>query len=191
MIDLPANPLEALHYIKSQIHRLEENLRKQSEILQVRGITLATEIFDRLNDIRTALERIEGRLVEETTLISQLRTLAGTSEDINSSLDLDEVLAESMERVITLTEAERGYIILTDGNPFDLQWDVRLAHDSEQVPGAPATFQGSRSVVKTVLETGEALLTDNASDDPTFSNSATIAAMVFALGAVCAAEGTR
>ncbi len=178
MTDRPANPLETLHYIKNQVQNLEASLRKQGEILQLRGITLSADLFDRLNEIRSILERIEARLVEETTLIGQLRTLAGTSEDINSSLDLDEVLAESMERVITLTEAERGYIILTDGNPFDLQWEVRLAHNAQQAPGTPIEFEGSRSVVNAVLETGEALLTDNAADDPTFSNSATIAAMV-------------
>ena len=178
MTDQPTNPLDALHTIKNQVQSLEDGLQKQADILNMRGITLSADLFEQLNAMRGVMERLESRLVEETTLTSQLRTLAGTSEDINSSLDLDEVLAESMERVITLTEAERGYIILTDGNPFDLQWDVRLAYDPQQPPGMPVTFEGSRSVVREVLETGEALLTDNAYDDPKLSNSATIAAMV-------------
>ena len=132
----------------------------------------------RSSAITDNLGNLESRLVEEATELGQLRTLAGTSAQINSSLNLDEVLREAMDRVIILTGAERGYIILAneDQNQDDVQWDVRVARDLEQV-GAPATFKGSRTVVKEVLETGKTLLTDNAYNDPRLGANATIMSM--------------
>jgi class 3 adenylate cyclase/GAF domain-containing protein len=171
------NPLDTLRQIKLLGKQLEEALRRQDEVLGLRGIPPEPELFAALAAITDTASRIESRLVEELTTLSQLRTLAGTSAQINSSLDLNTVLAEAMDRVIILTGAERGYIILTDANPFELQWEVSIARDPETAGGAAPVFRGSRTIIKEVLETGETLLTDNAYNDPSFSSSATIASM--------------
>ncbi len=171
-------PLDAIQQIKTLAQQIEAALHKQEELLQMRDITLMPDLFDALTAIHADISRIESRLVEDMTTLSQFRTLAGTSQQINSSLDLDEVLAEAMERVITLTGAERGYIILTNENPFELQWEVRLARDSgHDRQGGSSEFQGSRTILKEVLETGTPLLTDNAYNDPVLGGSATIASM--------------
>lgn len=171
-------PLDAIQQIKTLAQQVEAALHKQEELLQMRDITLMPDLFDALTAIHADISRIESRLVEDMTTLSQFRTLAGTSQQINSSLDLDEVLAEAMERVITLTGAERGYIILTNENPFELQWEVRLARDSgHDRQGGSSEFQGSRTILKEVLETGTPLLTDNAYNDPVLGGSATIASM--------------
>ncbi len=172
-----SNPLDIIQHIKTLAQEMDESLRRQDEILQVRGISLLPNLFTALAAVRDDISRIEARLVNEMTTLSQLRTLAGTSEQINTSLQLDEVLAGAMERVIVLTGAERGYIILTDPNPFELQWEVRIARDPEQEGIRTPSFKGSRTVLKEVLESGVTLLTDNAYNDPTLSNSATIASM--------------
>lgn len=172
-----SNPLEIIQHIKALAQEMDESLRRQEEILKLRGISLMPNLFTALAAVREDISRIESRLIDEMTTLSQLRTLAGTSEQINTSLQLDEVLTEAMERVITLTGAERGYIILTDPNPFELQWEVRIARDPEQDGIKTPAFKGSRTVLKEVLETGITLLTDNAYNDPTLSSSATIASM--------------
>jgi adenylate cyclase len=173
-----SDPLDAIQQVATLARELEDSLRRQEDILKLRGIALMPEVFTTLAALRDDITRIESRLVEAMIALSQLRTLAGTSEQINSSLDLDVVLAEAMERVITLTGAERGYIILTNPNPFELQWDVRIASDPEQNGSRQPQFKGSRTILKEVLESGETLLTDNAYNDPSFSGSATIASMV-------------
>jgi adenylate cyclase len=170
-------PLDALQAIKTHIQALTAALSKQQDVLQLRGITLLPELFTLLDTLTADVDVVEKQLVNETNQLGLLRTLAGTSAQMNSSLDLDEVLAEAMERVITLTGAERGYIVLTDENPFELQWQVRIARDPEQVPGAPLEFQGSRTILREVLENGQALLTDNAYNDPRLGSNVTIAAM--------------
>jgi adenylate cyclase len=173
------NPLVAIQQIKALAQEIEDALRRQDEVLRMRGLSLSPALFEALTAVLDDVNKIESRLVEEATTLGQFRTLAGTSDQINSSLDLDEVLAEAMERVITLTGAERGYIILTDQNPFaEVQWEVRIARDQEQDSrNTPLVFQGSRTILREVLETGQTLLTDNAYNDPAFGSSATIASM--------------
>lgn len=171
-------PLETIGEIKTLAGQLEAALRKQDDILQMRGMNLPAGAFNALGAITGNLGKLESRLVEEATELGQLRTLAGTSAQLNSSLNLDEVLTEAMDRVIILTGAERGYIILVDKdhNVEDMQWEVRIARDPEQA-GGPAAFKGSRTVVKEVLGTGKTLLTDNAYNDPRLGANATIMSM--------------
>lgn len=173
------NPLVAIQQIKALAQEIDGALRRQDEMLRMRGLSLTPALFAATAAVLDDVNKIESRLVEEATTLGQFRTLAGTSDQINSSLDLDEVLAGAMDRVIILTGAERGYIILTDPNPFtETQWEVRIARDQDSDGrGTPPVFQGSRTILKEVLETGKTLLTDNAYNDPVFGTSATIASM--------------
>ncbi|MBZ0288566.1 MAG: GAF domain-containing protein, partial [Anaerolineae bacterium] len=107
----------------------------------------------------------------------QLRAVTGTSEQINTSLDLDEELADAMDNVIALTGAERGYIVLTNPNPFgEEELEFRIARDPEQMDKqGRVTFQGSRTILSEVLQTGQPLLTDNAYNDPRMQDNFTVA----------------
>ncbi|MBZ0303732.1 MAG: GAF domain-containing protein [Anaerolineae bacterium] len=173
-----SHPLDTNQTIRKLALELEDALRRQEEVLMLRSISLAPGLLDAVSAVHEDIGHIETHLVDAMTTLSQLRTLTGTSEQINSSLDLDVVLAEAMDRVITLTGAERGYIVLTDANPFEAGWDVRIARDPEQNGTATPVFQGSRTILKEVLESGTTLLTDNAYNDPVLGSSATIASMV-------------
>ena len=174
MADTRANPLDSVHDIRRLIAEVEAALRKQQDLLQLRGIDLPAAVFQALAAVQDGLARTQTQLVDDLTTLSQLRALAGTTDQLNSSLDLDTVLAEAMDRVIALTGAERGYIALA--NPFADDLEFRIARDPEQLPGWPVTFQGSRTILHEVLETGRPLLADNAYKDPRFlQSSATIA----------------
>lgn len=168
------NPLDEIHGIKELVNQVEGALRSQQEILQMRGMKLPPGTFSTLAAIQEDLGKIESRLADEATELGQLRTLRGTSDQINSSLDLDVVLAEAMDDVIALTGAERGYIVLT--NPFADELEFRIARDPEQLDKqGRVTFQGSRTILNEVLQTGEALLTDNAYNDPRMQDNVTVA----------------
>ena len=142
----------------------------------MRNINMLPQIFSVLATVNQDLERLESRFSDGATSLALLRTLAGTSEQINSSLNLDEVLDQAMERVITLTGAERGYIILSNADPGELSWEVRIARDPALPSGAPPEFRGSRSIVLEVLQTGTSLLTNNAFNDPRLEGNTTVAA---------------
>ena len=174
MADTRANPIDSVHDIRRLVTDLEAALRKQQELLQLRGMSLPDAVFQALAAVRDGLAHAEAQLVEDLTTLSQLRALAGTTDQINSSLDLDIVLAEAMDRVIALTGAERGYIALA--NPFAEDVEFRIARDPEKPPGSPVAFEGSRTILREVLDTGRPLLADNAYKDPRFlQGSATIA----------------
>lgn len=170
------SPLDLLQVLKAQTRGIADSLRAQQEILTVRGIKLLPELFDILSIIDEDVERLEGRITEDTTTLDLLRALAGAAEQINSSLDPDEVLNQAMERVITLTGAERGYIILSNANPFELSWDVRVAHGPDQDLSQGPEFKGSRTIVREVLESGQSVMTNNAGADPRFADNNTVAA---------------
>ncbi|MGQ9887875.1 MAG: GAF domain-containing protein [Aggregatilineales bacterium] len=177
MADTRADPIDSVHDIRRLVTELETALRKQQELLQLRDMSLPDAVFQALAAVRDSLARAEAQLVEDLTTLSQLRALAGTTDQINSSLDLDTVLAEAMDQVIALTGAERGYIALA--NPFAEDVEFRIARDPEKPPGSPVAFEGSRTILREVLDTGRPLLADNAYKDPRFlQSSATIAHLV-------------
>lgn len=173
MADTRVNPIDAVHDIRRLITEVETALRKQQELLSLRDMSLPPDTFQMILAVRDDLARTEAQLVDDMVTLSQLRALAGTTNKINSSLDLDTVLAEAMDNVIALTGAERGYIVLA--NPFSNELEFRIARDPEQ-PGGAVDFQGSRTILRDVLDSGQTLLADNAYKDPRFlQSSATIA----------------
>ncbi|MBZ0290784.1 MAG: GAF domain-containing protein, partial [Anaerolineae bacterium] len=142
----------------------------------MRGMKLPPGTLDNLDNVDSELKNLEKKLDGEHTELIQLRALAATSAMINSSLDLDQVLHSSMNEVINLTGAERGYIVLQDPETGAL--DFRIANDREGDSTSGAGFQGSNSILTEVLTTGQPLLTDNAYKDPRMQNSATVAQLV-------------
>lgn len=94
-----------------------------------------------------------------------LLTLYHITRAMNSSLDFDEVLNQAMDAVIQLTKAERGVLMIADPTTGELV--IRVAHG---VSGG--TLDGddaySSTIVKQVVTTRQALLTNNAMFDDRF-----------------------
>jgi len=89
-------------------------------------------------------------------------------------LSTSSVLNQVMDTVIELTRAERGYIMLKDAQG-ELQFRVARGLTQEDVG---EDSQGGKivslSIVRQVANTGESVLTDNASSDSSYSNNASI-----------------
>jgi adenylate cyclase len=166
--------LSEIQKLRTQVAEVKVGLHNQQEILRVRGMKLPPGTLENLENVDGELKNLEKRLDGEHTELIQLRALAATSAMINSSLDLDEVLHSSMNEVIKLTGAERGYIVLQDPDTGAL--DFRIGNESDgQASGG---FQGSNTILTEVLTSGQPLLTDNAYKDPRMQNSATVAQLV-------------
>ena len=84
-------------------------------------------------------------MTTETT--NQFELLYQVSQKLNSSLDFEHVLNAIMAQVIDLLEAERGFIILTQGDELECQ--VSHGIPRENVKGG---IDYSRSVVDRVLQ---------------------------------------
>src|SRR5690349_5983924 len=97
----------------------------------------------------------------------QLAFLYRISQTFNSSLDLEEVLACVMDEVVTTMRAERGSAVLREADgTLTFRATCGLEHTVIQGPG----FQISRSIVERAVSTGEALLTNDARNDPTLKD---------------------
>ncbi len=94
-----------------------------------------------------------------------LLTLYEITRALNSSLDFDEVLQQALDSMIQLTKAERGVLLIADPETGALA--VRVAHG---VSGEALETEHaySTTIVNQVVETRQALLTNNAMFDERF-----------------------
>jgi len=123
-------------------------------------------IQSRLNELHKTIKALEEERVN-------LEALAGISKVINSSLDLTTVLNEVMDTIISLTGAERAFLMLRDAQG---EMDIVVARNWEKESLDPAAYGISTTIVDRVLANAEPILTTNASADPRFGKQASIVA---------------
>lgn len=172
------SPIGELRQLEDLVAQVVESLTTQKEILKRRGMNLPPLVVETLSSVKRDLGDLENGLVEEQTELSQLRALADMSAKITTSLDVDTVLQETMEIVIALTQAERGYIILK--NLDTDEFEFRVSNESGVFGSGASKQTGERpqismTVVNEVISTGEALLADNAFKDERLQGNVSIA----------------
>ncbi len=140
---------------------LKTNLLNQKDVAS----RLPAGVLDGLTNLRESLERIQPHIAAQDAELERLRSLAETSSVINSSLDLTTVLSQVMDTIIRLTKAERGFLMLKDGKG-ELQF--RIARGMERESLNKSDFQVSRTILSTVAESGQPVVTTNAQADPRF-----------------------
>lgn len=151
-------------------------LKTQKQLLNERGMTLPPLVSSVLEDAAVYISDLQPDLLAQQTELEQLKALADLSMRITTSLDVDVVLQETMDLVISLAQAERGFIILRDDAAQD-GLDFRIARYDEAEAENRANIRAtiSRSVIDDVIASGNALLTDNAYKDERFQDRASIA----------------
>lgn len=147
---------------------LAERLRVHDELLTQRGMAAPQGTRDSLRTVSAALQSVLGRIDDVQVELQQLRELARTTEIINSLLDLDLVLNDVIDTVISLTGAERGYIVLKDQNTGELQFHV--ARDKNQRDISGTDFVVSHTIVEKVAREGELIVSTDAFEDQQFDN---------------------
>lgn len=129
------------------------------------GSTLPKSVLHSLNQLNAELITVQekvGTLEEEW---GSLRALAEIGYVVNSSLEVQTVLSEVMDKFIQLTGAQRAFLMLQDDQD-DLYTVVGRNWKLESLK--PGEYEISRTVVDRVVQEGEALLTTNAQEDPRF-----------------------
>lgn len=88
---------------------------------------------------------------------AKARQLARAAQVVNSSLDLDSVLARALDLAVDVMNAERGFIVLRDGRRVAAPHNVT----------APGTLDAPpQTVVDRALEAGEVIVAADAQADP-------------------------
>src|SRR5689334_2519513 len=151
-----------------------QSIQKQVEEMQVTLGRVMTRIA-RMNDGNTShvirdLTQLSLSLTSMKNAVSshlqsnqrQIGALVGVGSVINSSLGLKRVLAEVMDRLIALMNAERGFLMLREPNG---ELTVQVARGVDHVDLNEAQFAISRTIIQRVAQSGEVVLTTNAQED--------------------------
>ncbi|MBF6589327.1 MAG: GAF domain-containing protein, partial [Ktedonobacterales bacterium] len=93
----------------------------------------------------------------------RLATLYQIAQDLNSSLDLQELLGRVMAQLIEVVHAERGFLMLHDEPSGQLQFAAARGADGH--PLAECDFSISRGIVSGVWASQQPILTTDAQDD--------------------------
>lgn len=163
---------------KTQPHELHDLLLALSQQAGKLRLSMQSEgISAQVLEALTSMEASLYRLSRETAMyVEERHNLLGLTEIsqvINSSLELDEVLRIVMDTIISLTGAERGFLMLKDEKG---EMTVRIARNWEQESINPSEAVISRSVVQRVISEGQPVLTTNAQEDPRFGGQESIVA---------------
>jgi adenylate cyclase len=93
------------------------------------------------------------------------------ARDLSSSLELDSVLRNVMDRVISLMHASRGFIVLVD--PVTNDMSVKMA-GGETDTEKSRHFLGSKTVIDHVVKSGQAVVSTDASLDDRFKGQQSV-----------------
>ncbi len=165
------DPTTAPGQLLKDVNRLSDDLRQRLERQANTMRNVPPALIDGLNQIRIALEAASPAVEAQEGELARLRALADTASVVNSSLDLTMVLNQVMDTIIALIGAERGFLMLRNDRN-ELQLRIARGMDREQL--AQEDFTVSRTVLAAVAESGQPVVTTNASDDPRFSAQASV-----------------
>jgi transcriptional regulator with GAF, ATPase, and Fis domain/tetratricopeptide (TPR) repeat protein/predicted Ser/Thr protein kinase len=145
---------------------LEEARRTAGEIARSLPRRMRTVFLE--DSRRRWLDRLEARLDEDAPEGEEMDETAlkliEVNKRINSETDLRRLLDFIMDTAIDITGAERGFLILAEGKKVAFQVARNIKRRDVDSPEREI----SRRLVTRVVKTGEAILTDNASEDPRF-----------------------
>jgi class 3 adenylate cyclase len=161
--------IEQIQQLRQDAREALEALERQQNLLRLRGGDFQPGLLELAHTLPAEFEAAALRIRDSEQEITQLRALAETTALINSSFDPDEVLESAMDAVVRLTAAGRAYLLLQDALG---QLNVRLARRRDDE--ADGDEGVSRTVLQQVIASGEALLTDNATEDARVSGSDTV-----------------
>jgi len=147
-----------------------ENFRKVRLALENLSVNCEGSQAAIARDALNILKQVEGH--QGAGEQARLAALFKVCRALGSSLELSEVLHETMDSVIQLTGAERGFLVLVNQETGELAF--RAARNFQQENLNKNEMEVSRSIIKDVIHSGEGFLTTNAQVDDRFSTQDSI-----------------
>jgi adenylate cyclase len=165
---------QLLEQFDSTVGQQQQTLiTSRAELLKQQAAQTSDELSRLLIFMRRTLQNLEQRVKAQQKEQAQLQALQEIGAVINSSLDLNEVLSSVMDAIIDLTQAERAILLLGNEETGELEVQVARNMDRETIESSDS-FEISRSIVRSVAETGSPVVTTNAQADPRFSSQESI-----------------
>lgn len=166
----PPEPLrQRLRELHLLTHETVQALYAQRELLAQREIDLPLEPLQALERFSQDLFTFSQNASDSSLELQQLRHLARITQIINSTLSLDQVLNDVIDTVVSLTNAQRGFIVLQD--PHSQEFVLSVARKIALDDLDKEAMRLSRTAVERVIHSGEPLLVTDAQSDPRFAES--------------------
>jgi transcriptional regulator with GAF, ATPase, and Fis domain len=168
----PNAPLiDNLNGLEKGIHNLESVLDTMFQMFEAQGIKPTYHLTAAIDKVRQNASEASVNGKRTVTQLEQLQELMRTSALINSSLEIDQVLEEVMDTIVSLIGAERAYLMLYDDHN-QLQMKAARNWDRQTIGGKEAEF--SNTIINMALQEGTPIITTNAQDDERFKERASI-----------------
>jgi sigma-B regulation protein RsbU (phosphoserine phosphatase) len=106
------------------------------------------------DEIHRFIEQFSPQSVAGASNLSKLRSLVEVARALQSSLSTNDVLAAVVDAALTVTGAERGFLLLRSGDELE----VSVARDRRGAPLASSDLQVPRSLILRSLRTRRELL---------------------------------
>ncbi len=113
----------------------------------------------------------ETRVTGDPRGAQDLATFLSIAKALNEELDLSRLLTQIVDAAIQLCAAERGFLILGDGQEHSVEVARNFAQEEVLTP----EHKVSRTIARRVLDTGVPELTTNAQEDDRFRDLQSVA----------------
>jgi adenylate cyclase len=128
-------------------------------------------ILQRMNSsVQVARDNLDALQRER----ERLTTLYQIAQELNSALDLEDLLGRVMAELIEVVRAERGFLMLWDEDAKQLRFTAARGADGQ--PLAESDFNISQGIVEGVWQRQEPLLTLDAREDERLASRASVVA---------------
>ncbi len=162
--------------LSERLSKLRETIGELKGMIEgatrVVGLNVPRGITATFRQVQDELRRAINEASDLEIRLCQFQSLAHTSAMINSSLELEAVLNEVIDNIVSLTGAERAYLVLYNEETGQMEFKVARNLDRETI--AQSSFEISRSIVREVASTGEPVVTTDAQADPRFSHQESV-----------------
>lgn len=169
-----AHDLEPLNEISSRWDDADPR-----KLLVQRSFSAATRADNLLSLMMQALARLSMSAQTADTTINALQSererlasLYQIAQELNSALDLEQLLGRVMTQLIEVIHAERGVLLLWNDHTKQLQF--MAARGAEGQPLTEGNIGHSSNIVQRVWETQAPLMTTDAQADPRLSDAASV-----------------
>jgi signal transduction histidine kinase len=162
--------------------QLQELKSLQDELKRLTKETLPVQTRAAIQVARKRLTQVEESLQQDTEQ-ERLAALYRVSKSLGNTLNLNDVLTQVMDSVIQLTGAERGFLTLIDPDTGNL--NLQAARNIEQETLRKKDMEISRTVIQSVIDSSEGVVTTDAQSDPRFSRQESV--IVYALRSIMCA----
>ncbi len=144
----------------------KEVLRHLDEI----KIADATLSFSLLSGASASTPNTDLKITEKTEQISGYRLLHEFSQKMLTEYELPSLINSLMDAVIAITQAEKGFLILSENDEFK----VKVARNMHEEDVSSAVAQVSDAVVARVVKERKPLIVNDALNDADFNSSQSI-----------------